>query len=539
MATLKHINSKNADYGAAEQYLLFEHDEFTMKPVLDETGRLIPREDYRLSTLNCGGEDFAVACMQANLRYEKNQRREDVKSHHYIISFDPRDGPDNGLTVDRAQALGEQFCKEHFPGHQALVCTHPDGHNHSGNIHVHIVINSLRIEEVPFLPYMDRPADTKAGCKHRCTDAALRYFKSEVMEMCHREGLYQIDLLNGSKNRVTDREYWAQKKGQAALDKQNAPMIAGGITPRQTKFETNKEKLRQTIRAALSAATSFEDFSSLLLREGVAVKESRGRLSYLTPDRTKPITARKLGDDFDRAAVLALLEQNAHRAAEQTATVPEYPRNIRERLQGKKAVQTTPEKDGIQRMVDRAAKRAEGKGAGYDCWAAVHNLKQMAATVAAYGQYGYSPEELDAALVSANADLQDSTAKLKALDAAIREKKELQTQVLAYAKTKPARDGLKAQKTEKARSAYRERHESDFIIADAATRYFRAHGVSKLPSHKALQAEIEQLTAEKNAHYNEYREKKARVKELHTVKSNLSQILQGEKDREKKHEHER
>ena len=67
---------------------------------------------------------------------------------------------------------------------------------------MHIVINSLRIEEVPFLPYMDRPADTKAGCKHRCTDAALRYFKSEVMEMCHREGLYQIDLLNGSKNRV-------------------------------------------------------------------------------------------------------------------------------------------------------------------------------------------------------------------------------------------------------------------------------------------------------------------------------------------------
>ena len=246
MATLKHINSKNADYGAAEQYLLFEHDEFTMKPVLDETGRLIPREDYRLSTLNCDGEDFAVACMRANLRYQKNQRREDVKSHHYIISFDPRDGPDNGLTVDRAQELGEKFCAEHFPGHQALVCTHPDGHNHSGNIHVHIVINSLRIEEVPFLPYMDRPADTKAGCKHRCTDAALRYFKSEVMEMCHREGLYQIDLLNGSKNRVTDREYWAQKKGQAALDRQNAPMIAGGITPRQTKFETNKEKLRQT-----------------------------------------------------------------------------------------------------------------------------------------------------------------------------------------------------------------------------------------------------------------------------------------------------
>ena len=539
MATFKHISSKNADYGAAEQYLTFEHDEFTMKPTLDENGRLMLREDYRIATLNCGDEDFAVACMRSNLRYGKNQKREDVKSHHYIISFDPRDAVDNGLTVDRAQALGEEFCRKQFPGHQAIVCTHPDGHNHSGNIHVHIVINSLRIAEVPFLPYMDRPADTRAGCKHRCTDAAMEYFKAEVMELCHRENLYQIDLLHGSKNRITEREYWAQRKGQAKLDKEAAALPAEEQPAKPTKFETDKEKLRQTIRTALSSAASYGEFAAVLLQQGVTVKESRGRLSYLTPDRTKPITARKLGDDFDRAAVLALLEQNAHRAAEQTATVPEYPRNIRERLQGKKAVQTTPEKDGIQRMVDRAAKRAEGKGAGYDRWAAVHNLKQMAATVAAYGQYGYSPEELDAALVSANADLQDSTAKLKALDAAIREKKELQTQVFAYAKTKPARDGLKAQKTEKARSAYRERHESDFIIADAATRYFRAHGVSKLPSHKALQAEIERLTAEKNAHYNEYREKKARVKELHTVKSNLSQILQGEKDREKKHEHER
>ena len=332
MATFKHISSKNADYGAAEQYLTFEHDEFTMRPTLDESGRLVPRDDYRIATLNCGGEDFAVACMRSNLRYGKNQKREDVKSHHYIISFDPRDGTDNGLTVDRAQELGEGFCDAHFPGHQALICTHPDGHNHSGNIHVHIIINSLRIEEVPLLPYMDRPADTKAGCKHRCTDAAMEYFKAEVMEMCHRENLYQIDLLHGSKNRVTEREYWAQRKGQAKLDKQAAAQPAGEQPPKPTKFETDKEKLRQTIRAALSSAVSFDDFAGKLLQQGVTVKESRGRLSYLAPERTKPITARKLGDDFDRAAVLALLEQNAQRAAEQTAAIPEYLRSIKERL---------------------------------------------------------------------------------------------------------------------------------------------------------------------------------------------------------------
>ena len=541
MATLKHINSKNADYGAAEQYLLFEHDEFTMKPVLDETGRLIPREDYRLSTLNCGGEDFAVACMRANLRYGKNQRREDVKSHHYIISFDPRDGPDNGLTVDRAQELGEKFCAEHFPGHQALVCTHPDGHNHSGNIHVHIVINSLRIEEVPFLPYMDRPADTKAGCKHRCTDAALRYFKSEVMEMCHREGLYQIDLLNGSKNRVTDREYWAQKKGQAALDKQNAPMIAGGITPRQTKFETNKEKLRQTIRAALSAATSFEDFSSLLLREGVTVKESRGRLSYLTPDRTKPITARKLGDDFDRAAVLAVLEQNAARATEKAAAIPEYPRHGKTGIQPTKAPQTAPKQDGVQRLVDIKQKMAEGKGRGYERWAKIHNLKQAAKTLSVYQQYGFtSPEQLEAAVDTAYQKMRQTSGELKALETKLQGKKKLQRQVLAYAQTKAARDGLRAQKSEKARAAYRQAHESDFIIADAAARYFKAHGITKLPARKALQAEIEQLISEKDGLYNTYHEQKQRFKELQTVKRNIDQILRrDEPHRRKEQSHER
>ncbi len=68
----------------------------------------------------------------------------------------------------------------------------------------------------------------------------------------------------------------AQKKGQAALDKQNAPMIADSITPRQTKFETNKEKLRQTLRKALATAASFDEFSSLLLQESVTVKESGG-----------------------------------------------------------------------------------------------------------------------------------------------------------------------------------------------------------------------------------------------------------------------
>ena len=540
MATLKHINSKNADYGAAERYLMFEHDEFTMKPVLDENGRLIPREDYRLSALNCGEEDFAVACMRSNLRYGKNQRREDVKSHHYIISFDPRDGPDNGLTVDRAQELGEQFCREHFPGHQALVCTHPDGHNHSGNIHVHIVINSLRIEEVPFLPYMDRPADTKAGCKHRCTDAALRYFKSEVMEMCHREGLYQIDLLNGSKERITEREYWAAKKGQLALDKENAVREAAGQPTKPTKFETDKAKLRRTIRQALSQAGSFDEFSSLLLREGVTVKESRGRLSYLTPDRTKPITARKLGDDFDKAAVLALLTQNAHRAAEQTTAIPEYPHTQKERLREEKTAKTAPADNTLQRMVDREAKRAEGKGVGYDRWASLHNLKQMAAT------HNFLMEnelldldKLDAAVESSRKALSEARESLRGIEQSISDKKSLRKVVNDYRRTRPTIDAHKKLSGRKAEN-YRQSHEAEFIIYEAALRQLKVLAPGKkLPATSKLNTEIEALISEKNAAYNTYRTAKAEYEQLATAKRNAEQILHGTPSRQKKHEQER
>ena len=404
----------------------------------------------------------------------------------------------------------------------------------------HIVINSLRIAEVPMLPHMDRPADRKAGCKHRCTDAAMNYLKAEVMEMCHSEGLYQIDLLNGSKERITEREYWAQKKGQAALDRANAPIAADGIAPRQTKFETDKAKLRRTIREALAAASGFDEFAALLLRHGVTVKESRGRLSYLTPDRTKPITARKLGDDFDRAAVLSVLEQNAARAAEKPAAIAEYPGSIKDRLRTKKEAKNAPNNDAVQRMVDIAAKRAEGKGRGYEKWATMHNLKQMSATLMLYQQYGFSsPDELDAAISAANTATQESLAGLKGLEAAIREKKELQRNLLGYIGTKPARDGLKAQKSEKARRAYREQHESDFIIADTAARYFREHGITKLPASKALQREIEQLTVQKNAGYNDYREKRQRAQELQTVRRNIDQILRGAPSQQKKREQER
>ena len=312
-----------------------------------------------------------------------------MKTHHYIISFDPKDAVENGLTMERAQALGLQFCKDNFPGHPAIVCTHPDGHNHSGNIHVHIVIGSVRTREVERKPYMQKPRDWLEGMKHSSTAQTMRHLRVEVMELCEGAGLYQIDLLNGSKERVSEAEYWVRRRGQIKLDHENAALTAAGQPPRQKKFETVKvacrgeappfaaqtarslksptgafvasqtRTLRKQISSVLYRVTSFEDFSDKLMQQyGIAVNESRGQLSYLPAGRTKFIRAKHLGDKFDKAAVLATLQANTER---------------KPKAQFKQ--------DSIGKLLDIQSRMIEDKGIGYKRWLTKHNLKVMAQTV--------------------------------------------------------------------------------------------------------------------------------------------------------------
>lgn len=166
MAILKHIASKNADYGEAQKYLLFQYGEYTNKPILDENGELIPRKEYFIDGINCDPFTFDLECKELNAKYHKNETYDEIKSHHYIISFAPKDSVENGLTGELAQQLGLEYARKNFPGHQALVCTHMDGHNESGNIHVHIVINSVRKYDVERQNFMERSCDSRAGYKH-------------------------------------------------------------------------------------------------------------------------------------------------------------------------------------------------------------------------------------------------------------------------------------------------------------------------------------------------------------------------------------
>ena len=504
MATLKHIASKNSDYTAIEAYLVYQHDAFTGKQLLNEHGKPKLRESYLLDTLECGDFSFATACLLASRKYGKNTQHGDIKSHQYIISFDPRDAADNGLTMEKAQALGLKFCEENFPGHPAIVCTHPDGHNHSGNIHVHIVIGSIRTREVERKPYMQKPRDWREGMKHSSTAQTMRHLRVEVMELCEGAGLYQIDLLNGSKERVSEAEYWARRRGQQKLDLANAALTAAGQPPQQKKFETVKDTLRKQISSVLYRAVNLEDFSDRLMQQyGITVKESRGCLSYLPAGRTKFIRAKHLGDKFDKAAVLATLQANAER---------------------KRTVTLKPDKIG--KLIDIQAKLAEGKGTGYERWAKKFNLKAMAQTLLLLQEKGLTDEDtLNQRIAELETKYHDALAVVKNLEGRMKANKELRYHVAAYANTKSVAQQLK---TAKRPAAFEEQHRAELTAYRAAAAYFKANNLTKLPSPKKLEVEYAQLASEKAKFYEQYKEAKEELLKLKTAKQNVASFFREE-----------
>ena len=504
MATLKHIASKNSDYTAIEAYLVYQHDAFTGKQLLDEQGRPKLRDSYLLDTLECGDFSFATACLLANRKYGKNTQRDDIKSHQYIISFDPRDAADNGLTMETAQALGLKFCEENFSGHPAIVCTHPDGHNHSGNIHVHIVIGSIRTREVERKPYMQKPRDWREGMKHSSTAQTMRHLRVEVMELCEGAGLYQIDLLNGSKERVSEAKYWARRRGQLKLDRENAALTAAGQPPQQKKFETAKETLRKQISDVLDTAMSFEDFSDRLLQQyGITVKESRGRLSYLPAGRTKFIRAKHLGDKFEKELVLAVLKENAER---------------------KRAIQFKP--DRIGKLVDIQVKLKQGKGIGYERWAKKHNLKAMAQTLILLQEKDLLNEDvLDQRIEELQTQYDSAKEVVLDLETRMAENKKLRSHVAAYQQYRPL-----AQKLKSARHpvTFEEQHRAELTAYRAAAAYLKANNITKLPSPNKLEAEYAQLASEKAKFYEQYKEAKEELLKLKTAKQNVASFFREE-----------
>lgn len=533
MAVIKHIASKNTDYGEAERYLIFQHNEYTQKPILNDEGHMILRDEYYLDGLNCDPFSFASECQELNSYYHKNKNFNEIKSHHYIISFDPKDRDECGLTGERAQQLGLTFAKKNFPGHQALVCTHTDGHNESGNIHVHIVINSLRKYDVPQEPYMEFDCESKAGYKHHLSTAYLAHLKQNVMDMCQKEGLHQVDLLSPAERKITEKEYWAQRRGQEKLDKLNQKMLEDGITPKETRYQTEKQLLRDAIDDAASTAKSPEEFAKILDEKyHIIFKISRNRYSYLHPGRKKYITGRNLGTRYEEDFLLQTFKENAKSLSDRKMEIkePQVPNTTKD-------LQTTLSSDApdipvpfifiksdLRLVIDLQTCIKAQQSEAYAQKVRLSNLKQMAQTVAYIQEHGYdSLEDFHTALDQASDQTSTARKSLKDTEQQLKDVNEqihFTGQYLAYKNIYA--DYRKSRNKDK----FYEEHQAELSLYDTALRTLKEKSAgNKLPSMKALYAEKDRLIEVRDTQREDFSSRRDYERELRTVSANIDMIL--------------
>ena len=533
VAILKHIASKNSDYGEAERYLIFQHDEYTQKPVLDENGHMIIREEYYLDGVNCNPFTFATECQETNAYFHKNQFFNEIKSHHYIISFDPKDRDEHGLTGEQAQKLGVEYARENFPGHQALVCTHTDGHNGSGNIHVHIVINSVRKYDTEPQPYMEFDRDSKAGYKHHLSDRYRIYLKQKVMDMCHSNGLYQADLLTPAEKKISEKEYWAKRRGQKNLDKHNAELKKKGLTPRQTTFQTEKQYLRDAIDTVASLAASQEEFSRLLSEKyNITFKVSRGRYSYLHPNRQKYITGRNLGTLYEENHLLQVFQENANRPpSEKSHPADKTVTDFSGQSKSSASVQTDETthsflfiKSDLRLVTDLQHCIKAQQSQAYAQKVKLSNLKMMAQTVAYVQEHGFqSKEDLDTALSNASAQSTDARNSLKFTEDALKSINEQIHYTGQYLANKSIySDYRKSRNKEK----FYDDHRAELTLYESALRILKekAQG-KKLPTLKMLREEKNRLIELQTVQRDDFNTRREYERELRTVCSNVDIIL--------------
>ncbi len=278
---------------------------------MDKNGNRIMRDEFYLDGLNCEPYSFDAACQQLNREYQKDKNKNEIKSHHYIISFDPADKDECGLTENVRRPSDWNMQKLIFRGirHWSVrTWTAQRQRQHS------CAYRNQQSAETGCVvaAFYGTAIDSKAGYKHHLTKDYLKHLQKSLMDICMRENLYQVDLLSPSLAKVSEQEYYAKRRGQINLDLTNLELLGDGFTPAKTTFETEKEKIRNAITDIAKQSVSFMDFQNLLkLEYGILVKDHRGRFSYLPADRDKFISARTLGASFDREHLLLLFQCNA------------------------------------------------------------------------------------------------------------------------------------------------------------------------------------------------------------------------------------
>jgi hypothetical protein len=379
------------------------------------------------------------------------------------------------IIPEEANRIGCELAKRFTNGNHAfIVCTHIDKHH----IHNHIIWNSTSLDGTR---------------KFRNFWGSTRAVRRLNDTLCIENGL---SIVENPKHHGKSYNKW--------LGDQAKP--------------SNRELLRVAIDAALVQKPADFDALLKLLRESGYEVKTRKIPALRGENQKRFIRLDTLGSDYSEAELRAVLSgEKAHK-----------PR--------KKIIRSVSEKQ-VNLLVDIQAKLRAGKGAGYERWAKVFNIKQMAQTVNYLTEHSLLEyDALAAKTVSATTRYNELSTQIKAAEKRLAEIAVLKTQIVNYAKT---RDTYVAYRKSGYSKKFLAEHESDILLHKAAKKAFDELKVEKLPTVKSLQTEYAALLAEKKAAYADYRKARDEMKELLTVKANVDRLLgtdKRESEKEKEHE---
>ena len=379
------------------------------------------------------------------------------------------------ITPEEANKVGYEFAERFLNGkHAFLVCTHTD----KKHIHNHIYWNAITLD-----------------CTHKFRDflgsgrAVARLSDAICTE-------HHLSIITNPKRRVNHYGKWLGDRAEL----------------------THRDLLRALIDNALvQEPADFDALLKLLMENGCEVKRRGKTISLRHPSKPGFIRLSSMPGYTEAELRSVLAGEKEHEP-------------IQKRPQATEKMGTL--------LIDIEAKLQAGKGAGYERWAKVFNLKQMAQTYNYLREHDLlNYEELSAKTDDATTRFHALSAKIKASERRMAEIAVLRTHIVNYAKT---RDVYVAYRKAGYSQKYRAEHETDILLHQAAKEAFNELGAKKLPTIKSLQEEYAKLLAEKKAAYAEYRTIRGEMRELLIHKQNVDRMLdRGAYSEEPNQDHER
>lgn len=413
-----------------------------------------------ITSYECDSQMADAEFLFSKQQYVLNTGRDRGKDN--VIAYHLRQSFAPGeITPEEANRLGQELARRFTKGNHAyIVCTHVD----KQHLHNHVIFNSVTLD-------CDRKFRNFWG-----SSKAIRRLNDTI---CIENG---YSIIADPKPHGKSYNKWL---GDA-------------------KKPSHREQLRFAIDRALEQKPAdFDALLKLIGDAGYEIKHSKNP-SFRCKGQKRFVRLDTLGDNYTKDALCAVI-----------AGVKKHtPRTI-------SATRNAPKK--LNLVVDIQRKLAEGKGAGYQRWASVFNLKQMAQTVNFLNDHNLlAYDELVGKTDAATTNYHELSDQLKAIEKRMNEVTALRRHIINYMKT---REVYVAYRKAGYSKKFLAEHESDILIHKAAKQAFDELHLEKLPTIRSLQDEYARLEAEKKKTYLAYRQAKNDMRELLTAKANVDRML--------------